>query len=138
MLAGNLVDRLALGHVTVDVVPWLIFNVADASIAIGLIGFAISQLCLRANFDHANASVPAFARAEKCCCFAARFGKGATTVGTYQQDHVGTVCLRRLSDMEVLNSFAIGSLQIEIAVELHRRVSSHTKPYRLAAYVPSV
>ena len=39
-VVGNLVDRLALGHVTdfIDVVPWLIFNVADASIAIGLIG----------------------------------------------------------------------------------------------------
>ena len=41
-VVGNLVDRLVLGHVTdfIDVVPWLIFNVADASIAIGLIGFA--------------------------------------------------------------------------------------------------
>ncbi len=41
-VVGNLVDRLVFGHVTdfIDVVPWLIFNVADASIAIGLIGFA--------------------------------------------------------------------------------------------------
>lgn len=39
---GNLADRLLLGHVTdfIDVIPWFIFNVADASIAIGLIGFA--------------------------------------------------------------------------------------------------
>ena len=40
-VAGNLVDRLVLGHVTdfIDMIPWIIFNVADASIAIGLIGF---------------------------------------------------------------------------------------------------
>ena len=39
---GNLIDRGALGHVTdfIDIVPWLIFNVADVSILIGLIGFA--------------------------------------------------------------------------------------------------
>ena len=36
---GNLVDRVRLGHVTdwVDVGPWPIFNVADASIVTGLI-----------------------------------------------------------------------------------------------------
>lgn len=36
---GNLVDRVRLGHVTdwVDVGPWPIFNVADASIVSGLI-----------------------------------------------------------------------------------------------------
>lgn len=41
-VVGNLVDRLFLGHVTdfIDVIPWFIFNVADASIAIGLVGFA--------------------------------------------------------------------------------------------------
>ena len=41
-VVGNLIDRLFLGHVTdfIDVIPWFIFNVADASIAIGLIGFA--------------------------------------------------------------------------------------------------
>ena len=41
-VVGNLVDRLVFGHVTdfIDVIPWFIFNVADASIAIGLIGFA--------------------------------------------------------------------------------------------------
>lgn len=39
--AGNLVDRLVLGHVTdfIDVVPWFIFNVADVSILVGLMGF---------------------------------------------------------------------------------------------------
>ena len=39
--AGNLVDRLVLGHVTdfIDVVPWFIFNVADVSILLGLVGF---------------------------------------------------------------------------------------------------
>ena len=44
MLAGcvsNLADRLILGHVVdfIDVLPWFIFNVADVSILIGLIGF---------------------------------------------------------------------------------------------------
>ena len=41
-VVGNLIDRLFLGHVTdfIDVIPGLVFNVADASIAIGLIGFA--------------------------------------------------------------------------------------------------
>ena len=36
---GNLVDRVRLGHVTdwVDVGPWPVFNVADASIVTGLI-----------------------------------------------------------------------------------------------------
>ncbi len=36
---GNLVDRLRLGHVTdfVDVGAWPIFNVADASIVVGLV-----------------------------------------------------------------------------------------------------
>ena len=38
---GNLVDRLVLGHVTdfIDMFPWFIFNVADASIGIGLVFF---------------------------------------------------------------------------------------------------
>ena len=37
--AGNLLDRLLLGHVTdfVDVGPWPIFNVADSSIVTGLV-----------------------------------------------------------------------------------------------------
>ena len=36
---GNLLDRLRMGHVTdfVDVGPWPIFNVADASIVVGLL-----------------------------------------------------------------------------------------------------
>ena len=36
---GNLLDRLRLGHVTdfADVGPWPIFNVADASIVVGLV-----------------------------------------------------------------------------------------------------
>ena len=39
---GNLVDRVVFGHVIdyIDIVPWFIFNVADVSIMIGLIGFA--------------------------------------------------------------------------------------------------
>jgi len=40
--AGNLIDRLAFGHVIdfIDVLPWFIFNVADIAILFGLIGFA--------------------------------------------------------------------------------------------------
>ena len=40
--AGNLIDRVAFGHVIdfIDVLPWFIFNVADMAILIGLIGFA--------------------------------------------------------------------------------------------------
>lgn len=36
--AGNLVDRITLGHVTdfVDIGPWPVFNVADASIVTGI------------------------------------------------------------------------------------------------------
>ena len=39
--AGNFVDRLVLGYVTdfIDIVPWFIFNVADVSILLGLVGF---------------------------------------------------------------------------------------------------
>ena len=39
---GNLADRVVIGHVTdfIDIVPLFIFNLADASILIGLIGFA--------------------------------------------------------------------------------------------------
>ena len=39
--AGNLADRLVLGHVTdfIDILPWFIFNVADVSILLGLLGF---------------------------------------------------------------------------------------------------
>ena len=40
--AGNLLDRLRVGHVTdfVDVGPWPIFNVADTSIVVGLLMLA--------------------------------------------------------------------------------------------------
>ncbi len=40
--AGNLIDRMVLGHVTdfIDVIPWFIFNVADVSILLGLAGFS--------------------------------------------------------------------------------------------------
>lgn len=39
---GNLIDRLAFGHVIdfIDILPWFIFNVADIAILFGLIGFA--------------------------------------------------------------------------------------------------
>lgn len=40
-VVGNLADRVVFGHVTdfINIFPWFIFNVADASIGIGLIGF---------------------------------------------------------------------------------------------------
>ena len=39
---GNLIDRLAFGHVIdfIDIFPWFIFNVADVAILVGLVGFA--------------------------------------------------------------------------------------------------
>ena len=39
---GNLVDRVVFGHVIdfIDVVPWFIFNAADAAILLGIIFFA--------------------------------------------------------------------------------------------------
>ena len=39
--AGNLIDRIAFGHVIdfIDILPWFIFNVADMAILIGLAGF---------------------------------------------------------------------------------------------------
>jgi signal peptidase II len=43
---GNLIDRLRLGHVTdfIDVGPWPVFNVADSSIFVGVLVFALSIL----------------------------------------------------------------------------------------------
>jgi signal peptidase II len=43
---GNLIDRLRLGHVTdfIDVGPWPVFNVADSSIFVGVLIFALSIL----------------------------------------------------------------------------------------------
>ena len=39
---GNLVDRVVIGHVTdfIDVIPWCIFNLADAAVVMGIIIFA--------------------------------------------------------------------------------------------------
>ena len=46
---GNLADRIALGHVTdfIDVGPWYIFNLADASIVTGIIIFGAVLLLTR-------------------------------------------------------------------------------------------
>ena len=43
---GNLIDRLLLGHVTdfIDVGPWYIFNIADASIVTGMIVLITSKI----------------------------------------------------------------------------------------------
>ncbi len=41
-LTGNLVDRVVFGHVIdfIDVVPWFIFNIADAAVLLGIVFFA--------------------------------------------------------------------------------------------------
>ena len=41
-MTGNLVDRVVFGHVIdfIDVVPWFIFNIADAAILMGIVFFA--------------------------------------------------------------------------------------------------
>lgn len=46
---GNLIDRLRLGHVTdwMDVGPWPVFNVADASIVAGVLILAVLMLLER-------------------------------------------------------------------------------------------
>jgi signal peptidase II len=43
---GNMIDRITVGHVTdfVDVGPWPIFNVADSSLVVGIIIFALGLL----------------------------------------------------------------------------------------------
>ena len=43
---GNLIDRLRLGYVVdfVDIGPWPVFNVADSSLVLGVIVFALSIL----------------------------------------------------------------------------------------------
>ncbi len=43
---GNLIDRLFFGYVTdfIDVGPWPVFNLADSSVVVGVIIFAISIL----------------------------------------------------------------------------------------------
>ena len=43
---GNLTDRIVLGHVTdfIDVGPWYIFNLADASIVTGVAILAATML----------------------------------------------------------------------------------------------
>lgn len=45
---GNLIDRLRLGYVIdfVDIGPWPIFNVADSSLVVGVIIFALSILLI--------------------------------------------------------------------------------------------
>jgi signal peptidase II len=44
--AGNLIDRIHLGHVTdfIQIAPWPVFNVADSSTVVGVIIFALSIL----------------------------------------------------------------------------------------------
>ena len=57
---GNLIDRLAIGHVTdfVDVGAWPIFNVADASIVSGLV--LLAWIFLVAERDQGRQTLPAY------------------------------------------------------------------------------
>ncbi|MSQ06524.1 MAG: signal peptidase II [Dehalococcoidia bacterium] len=57
--AGNLLDRLRLGHVTdfIDVGPWPVFNLADSSIVIGLL--LLAWLLLRSGGAARRTPVPA-------------------------------------------------------------------------------
>jgi signal peptidase II len=50
---GNLIDRIRLGYVRdfIDVGPWPIFNLADSSIVVGVIIFAVSILIINRNAD---------------------------------------------------------------------------------------
>jgi signal peptidase II len=50
---GNLIDRLILRHVTdfIDVGPWPVFNVADMSIVLGVVLFALSLLFSNYDFN---------------------------------------------------------------------------------------
>ena len=57
---GNLADRLRMGHVTdfVDLGVWPVFNVADASIVVGI--FIIAYIFIFANREPARQPVGAF------------------------------------------------------------------------------
>ena len=61
---GNLIDRVRLGHVTdwVDVGPWPVFNVADASIVTGLIIlawlFIMAERSTNSQSAHSDGSDP--------------------------------------------------------------------------------
>jgi len=53
---GNLIDRIALGRVTdfIDVGPWPIFNIADSSLVVGVIVFALSILFASRESGHGS------------------------------------------------------------------------------------
>ena len=46
---GNLMDRLRLGHVVdfIDVGAWPVFNLADSSIVVGLVGLLFTMLTVK-------------------------------------------------------------------------------------------
>ena len=46
---GNLVDRIVFGHVIdfIDIVPWFNFNVADASILMGIVVLRVRRAMCR-------------------------------------------------------------------------------------------
>ena len=51
---GNLTDRILIGHVTdfIDIGPWYIFNIADASIVTGMIILISSKIFLETRSSH--------------------------------------------------------------------------------------
>jgi signal peptidase II len=57
---GNLADRVFVGHVTdfIDIGPWWIFNIADASIVTGLIMLAASVLLFEQHLVSADEDLP--------------------------------------------------------------------------------
>jgi len=65
--AGNLVDRLLLGHVTdfIDVGPWYIFNIADASIVTGMIVLITSKILFEDQDKNPRSLVRSFAGDEE-------------------------------------------------------------------------
>mgnify|MGYP001412676717 FL=1 len=65
--AGNLVDRLLLGHVTdfIDVGPWYIFNIADASIVTGMIVLITSKILFEDQGKNPRSLVRSFAGDEE-------------------------------------------------------------------------
>jgi signal peptidase II len=50
---GNMIDRLAFGHVTdfLDVGPWPVFNIADSSLVVGVIIFAFGLILVGRKAD---------------------------------------------------------------------------------------
>ncbi len=57
---GNLMDRLRLGHVVdfIDVGAWPVFNLADSSIVVGLVGLLFTMLTVKSPPERERYSAP--------------------------------------------------------------------------------